>query len=41
VPGIAAHAREEYERHKPMRQIDPKDHSYDGPSQRRLPERRK
>jgi citrate synthase len=41
VPGIAAHAREEYERHRPMRQIDPKDHIYDGPSQRRLPERRK
>ena len=41
VPGIAAHAREEFERHTPMRQIDPKDHVYDGPSQRRLPERRK
>jgi citrate synthase len=41
VPGIAAHAREEYERHKPMREIDPKEHVYDGPSQRRLPERRK
>lgn len=41
VPGIAAHAREEIERNKPMRQIDPKDHLYDGPSQRRLPERRK
>lgn len=41
VPGIAAHAREESERHEPMRQIDPKDHIYDGPSQRRLPERRK
>jgi citrate synthase len=41
VPGIAAHAREEIERHPPMRQIDPKDHLYDGPSQRRLPERRK
>ncbi|HJR59506.1 MAG TPA: citryl-CoA lyase [Vicinamibacterales bacterium] len=41
VPGIAAQAREEIERHKPMRQIDPKDHVYDGPSQRRLPERRK
>jgi citrate synthase len=41
VPGIAAHAREERERHQPMRQIDPKDHVYDGPSQRRLPERRK
>ena len=25
----------------PMRQIDPKDHIYDGPSERRLPERRK
>jgi citrate synthase len=41
VPGIAAHAREEVERHSPMRQIDPKDHVYDGPSERRLPERRK
>lgn len=41
VPGIAAHAREERERQQPMRQIDPKDHTYDGPSQRRLPERRK
>lgn len=41
VPGIAAHAREEFERNEPMRQIDPKDHVYDGPSQRRLPERRK
>jgi len=41
VPGIAAHAREEIERHPPMRQIDPKDHFYDGPSERRLPERRK
>ena len=41
VPGIAAHAHEERERQQPMRQIDPKDHSYDGPSERRLPERRK
>jgi citrate synthase len=41
VPGIAAQAREESERCHPMRQIDPKDHIYDGPSQRRLPERRK
>jgi citrate synthase len=41
VPGIAAQAREEFERCPPMRQIDPKDHLYDGPSQRRLPERRK
>jgi citrate synthase len=41
VPGIAAHAEEERARQKPMRQIDPKDHIYDGPSERRLPERRK
>ena len=41
VPGIAAQAQEERDRQKPMRQIDPKDHVYDGPSERRLPERRK
>lgn len=41
VPGIAAHTLEERERNQPMRQIDPKDHVYDGPSERRLPERRK
>jgi citrate synthase len=41
VPGIAAHAEEERTRQAPMRQIDPKDHRYDGPSERRLPERRK
>jgi citrate synthase len=41
VPGIAAQALEEAERHQPMRQIDPKDHVYDGPTERRLPERRK
>jgi citrate synthase len=41
VPGIAAHAEEERTRHQPMRQIDPKDHMYDGPSERRLPDRRK
>lgn len=41
VPGIAAHAEEERTRQTPMRQIDPKDHIYDGPSERRLPERRK
>lgn len=41
VPGLAAQALEERERHQPMRQIDPKDHTYDGPSERRLPERRK
>ena len=41
VPGIAAHADEERVRQQPMRQIDPKEHVYDGPSERRLPERRK
>jgi citrate synthase len=41
VPGIAAQAQEEKERQKPMREIDPKEHKYDGPSERRLPERRK
>jgi citrate synthase len=41
VPGIVAHAEEERERYPPMRQIDPKEHRYDGPSERRLPERRK
>lgn len=41
VPGITAHAREELDREQPMRQIDPKDHLYDGPTARRLPGRRK
>lgn len=41
VPGIAAQALEEMNRQHPMRQIDPKDYIYDGPSERRLTERRK
>jgi len=41
VPGLIAHAHEERLRQRPMRQIDPKDHVYDGPSERRLPETRK
>jgi citrate synthase len=41
VPGISAQAQEERDRQQPMRQIDPKNHLYDGPSERRLPERRK
>lgn len=41
LPGLIAHAHEERFRQKPMRQIDPKDHEYDGPSERRLPETRK
>lgn len=31
VPGLVAHATEEQTREKPMRQIDPVSHSYDGP----------
>ena len=41
LPGLIAHAHEERLRQKPMRQIDPKDHIYDGSSERRLPEGRK
>ncbi len=41
VPGIIAQAHEERRRYEPMRQIDPKDHVYDGPKERRLPETRK
>ncbi len=41
VPGLVAHAHEERLRQAAMRQIDPKDHVYDGPSERRLPETRK
>jgi citrate synthase len=41
VPGLIAHAHEERIRQAPMRQIDPKDHLYDGPPARRLPETRK
>ena len=41
VPGLLAHAVEEKSRHKPMRRIDPKDATYDGPGRRRLTEARK
>ena len=41
VPGLLAHAAEERSREAPMRQMDPKDHRYDGPARRRLPETRK
>ncbi len=41
VPGIAAQAQEERQREHPMRQIDPKDHIYDGAAQRRLPDKRR
>jgi len=41
LPGLIAHAHEERSRNAPMRQIDPKDHDYDGSAERRLPEGRK
>jgi citrate synthase len=41
VPGIAAQAHEERSREHPMRQIDPKDHVYDGSAERRLPDKRR
>jgi citrate synthase len=41
LPGLIAHAHEERARQAPMRQIDPKDHDYDGSGVRRLPETRK
>jgi citryl-CoA lyase len=41
VPGIAAQAQEERSREHPMRQIDPKEHVYDGAGQRRLPDKRR
>lgn len=40
LPGLIAHAHEERTRQSPMRQIDPKDHDYDGAGERRLPDRR-
>jgi citrate synthase len=41
VPGIAAHVLEEQRRESPMRTINPSEHRYDGPPERRLPEGRK
>jgi citrate synthase len=41
VPGLAAHTQEERQRERPMRVIDPTTHTYDGPSERRIPDRRK
>jgi citrate synthase len=41
LPGLIAHAHEERTRQTPMRQIDPKDHVYDGSAERRLPQGRK
>jgi citrate synthase len=41
VPGLAAHAMEEQRRESPMRAIDPSGYVYDGPTERRVPDRRK
>jgi citrate synthase len=41
VPGIAAQAQEERARERPMREIHPKDHVYDGAGQRRVPDKRR
>ncbi len=41
LPGLISHAHEERSRQTPMRQIDPRDHTYDGARERRLPEGRK
>jgi citrate synthase len=41
TPGLIAHAHEERQRQRPMRQVDSKDCVYDGPPERRLPEPRK
>ncbi|MEI6667982.1 MAG: citryl-CoA lyase [Acidobacteriota bacterium] len=41
VPGLLAHAAEERMREAPLRQVNAKDHQYDGPRRRRLPETRK
>jgi citrate synthase len=40
IPGLAAHALEEQQRQAPMRVIDPTAHTYDGPTERRVPDRR-
>jgi len=41
VPGLIAHAHEEQERERRMRQIDQSAAVYDGPAERRLPDQRK
>ena len=41
VPGLIAHAHEEQKRERRMRQIDASGVTYDGPSERRLPETRR
>ena len=39
VPGWVAHAVEEQRRQEAARHIDPNQHTYDGPVERRLPEK--
>ena len=39
VPGLVAHAVEEQRRQEATRHIDPNHHTYDGPVERRLPEK--
>ena len=39
VPGLVAHAVEEQRRQEAARHIDPNQHTYDGPVERRLPEK--
>jgi succinyl-CoA synthetase alpha subunit len=39
TPGLIAHVIEEQTREKPMRRIDPVNHSYDGPPARSLPDK--
>jgi citrate synthase len=41
VPGLCAHVLEEQRREAPMRVIDPTKHTYDGPAERSLSDRRK
>jgi citrate synthase len=36
LPGLVAHIREERQRMKPMRHLDPKHHEYDGPPERKF-----
>ena len=38
LPGLVAHVVEERTRQKPMREIDPSSHEYDGPNERPVPE---
>lgn len=41
LPGLIAHAHEERQRQRPMREIDVSSHQYDGARERRIPETRR